>query len=324
VDFELSDDQVSLQAEVRRFLGDRMGHESRTSAASLPGAVDRRLWSELAELGVFGIHTPEDEGGVGLGMAEAVVVFEELGRVAVPGPVVATCLAAALGVPGAVGGRTVVGMVEAGGAAALVEHLDALDALLVVHEDRIERVDPPAGDSLPRPLDPLTPVSQVPALPEGDPVADGATTALTVRDGRLLTAAFQVGLGQAALELGTGYAGQRQQFGRTIGSFQAVKHMLADAAVDVDVARAAVHAAAVNIDEAGRGSETAGRSMSVDGARLVASNAARQATESCIQVHGGIGFTWELDAHLFLKRSLALDTALGSTHASVEAVAAAL
>lgn len=321
MDFELSDDQVALQSELRRFLTDRVDHEARTAIAAMPGAVDRKLWSALADMGVFGISLPEAEGGVGLGLAEAVIVFEELGRVALPGPCVATCLAASLGTAGAVSGDTVVGLVDAS-APVVVEHLDGLDRLLVVRDDRVEDVPPPAGALLPRPLDPLTPVSAVDTLPSGEVV--GTDPHHLVLGGRLLTAAFQVGLGQAAVDLGTEYAGQRQQFGKVIGGFQAVKHLLADAVVAIDVARAGVHAAAVAVDEAAAGADTSGRAMTVDGARLVASSAAQRATEACIQVHGGIGFTWELDAHLFLKRSLALDTTFGSVPASHDAVAATL
>lgn len=315
MDFVLSDDQLALQSELRRFLADRVDHDLRTAAAEQPGAVDRALWTELASMGVFGIHTPEDEGGVGLALAEATIVFEELGRVAAPGPAISTCLAATLGVDGAADGTTVVGLV--GADTLLIEHLEGLDALLMHHDGLVERVVPPAGRRLPRPLDPLTPVSQVEAMPSGDAISSEAD--VVIEQGKLLAAAFQVGLGQAAVDLGTTYAGQRQQFGKVIGSFQAVKHLLADAVVSVDIARAGVHAAAVALDEGGTG-----RVMSVDAARLVASRAAQRATEACIQVHGGIGFTWELDAHLYLKRSLALDTTFGAVHASHDAVAAHL
>ncbi len=221
---------------------------------------------------------------------------------------------------GAIDGTAVVGVVhaDATGGSAVVEHLAGLDRLLAVHPDRVELAAPPAGTPLPRPLDPLTPVSVVDALPAGDALATDVHH--LVQGGRLLTAAFQVGLGQAAVDMGAAYATERQQFGKVIGSFQAVKHLLADAVVAVDIARAGVHAAAVAIDEGA----TEGRSMSVDAARLVAADAAQLATETCIQVHGGIGFTWELDAHLLLKRSLALDTTFGGLDASFEAVAATL
>ncbi len=331
MDFLLSDDQLALQSELRRFLGARVDHDLRTAAADLPGAIDRSLWSELASMGVFGIHTPEDDGGVGLGLAEATIVFEELGRVATPGPTIATCLASTLGAEGAADGSAVVGLIRAD--TLLVEHLDGLDTLLVHHDGLVERVEKPEGALLPRPLDPLTPVSQVESIPAGDEISKAGER--VIRQGRLLAAAFQVGLGQVAVDLGTEYAGQRQQFNKVIGSFQAVKHLLADAVVGIDIARAGVHAAAVALDEAAAHDPTAeaagaaageatGRSMSVDAARLVASGAAQRACEACIQVHGGIGFTWELDAHLFLKRSLALDATFGTVHASNDAVAATL
>src|SRR5690606_2050613 len=127
-----------------------------------------------------------------------------------------------------------VGAVDAADSELVVEHLDALDHLLVVHAHRVQRVDPPDGSSLPRPLDPLTPVSVVEAVPEGEAVAVGDGAHDLVDAARLLTAAFQVGLAQAAVDLGTSYAGDRRQFGKVIGTFQAVKHLLADAAVAVD------------------------------------------------------------------------------------------
>ncbi len=125
----------------------------------------------------------------------------------------------------------------------------------------------------------------VPELPAGTAIGDAAVAVTIRREAALLAAAQQVGLGQAALDLAVAYAGERHQFGRPIGSFQALKHLLADAAVGIEVARAAVHAAAVTLDEDG---DVAGR-HSVEAARLVASEAARRATTTCIQVHGGIG-----------------------------------
>ncbi len=127
-----------------------------------------------------------------------------------------------------------------------------------------------------------------------------------------------MGLAGGALALATDHALGRVQFGRPIGSFQALKHLLADARVAVEVARAAVAAAGVEIDEGG----DAGRA--VDAARIVASRAADRATRTCIQVHGGMGFTWELDAHLFLKRALVLDVGVGSPDEAVESLAASL
>jgi alkylation response protein AidB-like acyl-CoA dehydrogenase len=352
VDFEPSDDQRAVQQELRRFLEARVTAEARmalaaqadTAAGAGAGAVDRELWQALGDLGVFGLRLGEDGGGVGLGLAEAVIVFEELGRVAAPGPLIATHLAAGL-VGGAAAGGTVVGLLPAGDASdtgdtgdavgadrpVLVEHLDGLDVLLVVGPGGVDRIAPAASvgaTPVERPVDPLTPVHLLDAVPAGERIA-GPDVARRLRaDGALLAAAMQVGLAEAAVGMGTAYAQQRHQFGRPIGSFQAVKHLLADAQVAVEIARAAVHAAAVTADDGSGGSGDAGDpragARAVPAARIVASRAAHRATTANIQVHGGMGYTWELDAHLFLKRSMVLDVALGPAEAAIDELAAAL
>jgi alkylation response protein AidB-like acyl-CoA dehydrogenase len=332
MDLEPTDDQAALAAELARFLADRVTPEARRAAAERPGAVDRDLWRALGELGTFSLTVPEAHGGVGLGMAEATLVFEELGRAAVPGPLIGTFLAAGLDVPVAAAagtGDAVVGLVPAG-RPAFVEHRAGLDALLVVGPDRVALAGPPdaaACRPVSRPLDPLTPVDVVDELPEGEPVGGAELADRLRRDAALLAAALQVGLAGGALALATDYALGRVQFGRPIGSFQALKHLLADARVAVEVARAAVAAAGVGIDEAGdarREADSVGAVQAVAAARIVASRAADRATRACIQVHGGIGFTWELDAHLFLKRALVLDVGVGSADDAVETLAATL
>jgi alkylation response protein AidB-like acyl-CoA dehydrogenase len=137
--------------------------------------------------------------------------------------------------------------------------------------------------------------------------------------GALLAAAVQVGLGQGALDLAVVHAGERQQFGRPIGSFQALKHLLADAHAGLEVARSAVWSAAVTLDEEGPDADRA-----VAAARVVAGAASVASGKTCVQVHGGMGYTWELDAHLYLKRALVLDVGPGSVDAAVDAVAATL
>jgi alkylation response protein AidB-like acyl-CoA dehydrogenase len=331
MDFEPSDDQVALQQELRRFLEARITPEARAAA------FDRSLWRSLGELGVFGLRLPEDAGGVGLGLAEAVIVFEELGRVATPGPLIASHLAAGL-VDGAAGGATVVGVLPAPGDAGpvLVEHLDVLDSLLVVGPDGVDLVAPaPAGTPVERPLDPLTPVHLLDAVPAGERIAGPAVAARLRAEGGLLAAAMQVGLAEAAVRMGTAYARERRQFDRPIGSFQAVKHLLADAQVGVEIARAAVHAAAVTADDvtggAGDGAsagddagDTGDPARALLAARIVASRAAHRATTANIQVHGGMGYTWELEAHLLLKRAMVLDVALAPAEAAVDELAATL
>jgi alkylation response protein AidB-like acyl-CoA dehydrogenase len=328
MDLEPTDDQVALQTGLRRLLAERVTPEARRAVMDRPGAVDRNLWRALGGMGIFAPTMPEEAGGIGLGLADATLVFEELGRFAVPGPLIGTFLAAGLAADGlevaqrAAAGEAVVGLTPSG-SPAFVEHLDALDALLVVGDGGVTVLEPPTGGRpVPRPLDPLTPVHVLDDLPVGQPLPGGAARAGQVRTAAgLLAAALQVGLAEGAVALATAYAGQRTQFGRVIGSFQAVKHLLADAQVGVEVARAAVRAAGVETDDAA-GSAAARRA--VDVARIVASRAADAATRACVQVHGGMGYTWELDAHLFLKRALVLDVGPGTPEEAIASLAAAL
>ena len=157
-------------------------------------------------------------------------------------------------------------------------------------------------------MDPLTPVWTLPQLPAGTPVAGPDIAAWWRRDGAVLTAALQVGAAAWATELAVEYAKQRRQFGRPIGGFQAVKHLCADMAVRAELARCAVHAAAVTVDQPDVGDA----SVAAAGAKLLADEAAMANGRSCIQVHGGMGFTWEVPAHLAYKRARVLATQFGT------------
>src|SRR5689334_1560185 len=169
MDFELSADQVALQDGVRSFCSGRFPIATVRSLEDR-GGVDPTLWGELAQLGVFALRRSEADGGVGLGWADAVLVFEELGRALVPGPLVWTHLAH--DVPGDHG---VVGGLDERDPYGVVEHLDALDRLLVVGDGGVRLVDASAVAAAPvgEHLDPLTPVSVVDsAVPEGEAVLD--------------------------------------------------------------------------------------------------------------------------------------------------------
>jgi alkylation response protein AidB-like acyl-CoA dehydrogenase len=310
MDFELSDDQVALVEGMRSLLQGRFPIETVRALEGSDG-VDRASWRELAETGVFSLVVPEADGGVGLGYADAVLVFEELGRALVPGPLVHTLVAACL-VEGAAAGDTVVGIVERPAwGPAIVEHLTALDVLLVLDGDGVASIDPVSLDAhrLHRPLDPLTPAWRVDLLPAGQIVAGAdAADALRLR-GAVLTSALQLGLAETSLELATAYAKERQQFGKVIGQFQAVKHMCADMVARVEVCRAAVYMAGVCIDDPEVGDPA--RAASV--ARVLANATSSDNGRDCVQVHGGMGYTWEVDAHLLLKRAWVLATAYGTS-----------
>jgi alkylation response protein AidB-like acyl-CoA dehydrogenase len=308
VDFELSDDEVALAEGVRRLCAGRFPLEDLRKAEGSTEVVDRSAWAALADAGVFALRADGDEG-LGLGLAEAAVVFEELGRALVPGPLVATHLAATFGiVPDAATGGAVVGVLptpSGGGAGSLapvlVEDLAMCDVLVAVDHAGVSVLDAAELEAVPiaRSIDPLTPLWWVERAPAGRRVGDGDLAARWRRDEDVLNASLLVGLAFAMLEMAVDYAKGREQFGRAIGSFQAVKHLCADMLVRAEVARAATHAAAVTADQpdVGDGERAAA------GAALLAAEAGLANGRSCIQVHGGMGFTWEVPAHLYVTRA---------------------
>jgi len=329
MDFEVSEFQTELADGIRRLCEGAFPLEAIRRTESTERVVDRAGWARLGEAGVFHLCLAEEAGGVGLGLAEAALVFEELGRALVPGPLVASHLAAGL-VDGADDGSVVVGLVErpvpgavgTGVLPVVVEHLADLDVLLVLSDAGVERLDPASlvATPLPRPMDPLTPVWSLAGLPAGEPVAGPEVAAWWRRDGAVLTGALQVGMAQWSCDLAVEYAKGRVQFGRPIGGFQAVKHLCADMVVRAEVARIAVQAAAVTVDQPDVGDPD----VAAAGAKLLADEAAVTNGRSCIQVHGGMGFTWEVPAHLAYKRARVLATQFGGDDALAEALADSL
>jgi len=319
VDFELTSDQEDLRDGLRKLLAGRFPMATVRSLIDA-GGVDRALWSELANSGVFSLRVPEAAGGVGLGCADAVIVFEELGRALVPGPVIATHLAITNGWCGG----DVVGLVEREPRPVLlVDHLTVLDELLVVDDDGVWKVAPGELDAtapLDAPLDPLTPLYVVPSLPQGEQVGDAGDAARLRVEGAVLASAMLLGIAGAVTERAVAYARERQQFDRPIGSFQAIKHILADMLTRAELARAAVYAAGVTLDQPSVGDPA--RAASV--AKIVASDTALANSKAAIQVHGGMGFTWEVDVHLFLKRAWVLETMFGTADEHCERMGALL
>ena len=313
MDLTLNDEQLALRSGVREYLAGRWTADRIRAAATEP-APGGEGWKELAELGVFGLIAPEAAGGTGLSLADAAIVLEELGAALVPGPVVASVLAAGL-VDGAAEGDAIVTMLDTATAVPVLEH-PGIATHVVTVDDAGLFLQPMAevtAAPVQTPLVPLTPVAVAAGghQPRGQRVGTAADAAAWRLRGAVLTAALQVGVARGGLDLAVRYAGERVQFGRVIGGFQAVKHLLAESLARVELARAAVLCAAVTADdpEAGDPAEAAAA------AKLLADDAATQGGRTCVQVHGGMGFTWEVLAHLYLKRAWVHETAFGTADA---------
>lgn len=309
MNFDLGPDEIALRDGIREVCTKRFPMER------VRQGFDRAMWAELGEAGVFSVRLPEDAGGVGLGMTEAAIVFQELGRSLIPGPLVGTHLAAGSVAGAATGGR-VVGIVT-DETEQLVEHFDALDEIVLL-DGGVRSIDRGElhGEEL-TPLDPLTPVWRVP-LPSGGADLDADPTRL-VDEARVLTAALLAGIAAETTERAVAYARERVQFDKPIGAFQAVKHICADMLVRAEVARASVDAAAVTLDE-----PDAEPAQMVAGAKLLAAEAAMANAKASIQVHGGMGFTWEVDAHLYLKRAAVLASHFGGVDRQADIIASRL
>lgn len=318
---DLDDEQRQLQEGVRRFCDARYPLEVSRSHAT--GGLDRRRWAELGELGVFSLTIAHTSGGLGMRQVEAAVVFEALGEALVPGPLIA-CHLAAEHDPEVAAGRRVAAVVDTTQSPLLVENLSGADVAFVVAHSGVTRVDPAdlTFEPLPQPFDPLTPVCSVTALAPGEPIGDAAQARQWRLRGSLLASAMLVGVAEAACQMGSAYAKVREQFNRPIGSFQALQHMLADTYARTEVARAAVYAAAAASDDPDASARTVERAVAV--ARVSGAQAAVNNTKTCVQVHGGMGFTWEADPHLLLKRAWALSCAFGSPDDAAETVASSL
>jgi len=300
MNFDLNDDQVALRDGIRSLV------EGRFPMDRVRGGFDRGAHAELAEAGVFSLRAD------GFSWADAAVVYEELGHGLVPGPLV-WCFGRE---------RITTGLDSTLAGSALVEFLRLADDVLMVADGQARVVpadDLRAGDAEEWPLDPLTPVWRT-----EQPVTGGAPLDSSVEDlaaqGALLTAAYCVGMADRLTEMAVAYALEREQFDRPIGSFQAVKHLCADMAVRAELARVVTHAAACVMDDP----ETGDLARALAGAKLLAGEAAVLNGRSATQVYGGMGFTWEVDVHLYLKRAWVLETHFGGVDHHADAVAATM
>jgi alkylation response protein AidB-like acyl-CoA dehydrogenase len=352
VNLDFSDEQKQLRDQVRRFLSEACPPEKVRAVLEGPESYDKALYRGLAEMGVLGAAIPEEYGGVGLGHLELCVVAEELGRALAPVPVsssiylAAECLVLAgseaqkqawlpkLAAGEAVGtlalhegqGRTTPASIAASvkggklsGVKSPVVDGAAADFAIVAAKEGGEislwLVDLKAKGVERSVLETIDPTREQARLAFTDVPAervggkgDGWNIVTQVLDRAAILMAFeQLGGADRALEMARDYALDRMAFGRPIGSFQAVKHILADMYVSATLARSNCYYGAWALV-----SGAAELPVAAATARVSATTAFQQCAKNNIQVHGGMGFTWAFDCHLYYRRSNALALALGS------------
>jgi alkylation response protein AidB-like acyl-CoA dehydrogenase len=333
----ISSEHRALAQTVADFLTD---HQSRAASRALLEAPSDALpafWAELGALGLLGLHIPEEHGGSGFGLAETLVVGEQMGRQLAPGPFVPTVITSALlavAAPddlrkrllpgladGSVIGAAALGgeVTRAGGAATgqagvvISGHL--ADVLLVPAGDDVLVIEKSGGGvqtDVPANLDQSRRAARISLDAAPATVLPGARRLLT-DIARAMFAAEAAGLAAETTEQAAGYAKVREQFGRPIATFQAVKHHCANMLVAAELGTAAAW-------DAGRAGLGGGDQLSFTAAiaAALAIPAAVANASLNIQVHGGIGFTWEHDAHLYVRRAAAIAAVLDTEQAAIE------
>jgi alkylation response protein AidB-like acyl-CoA dehydrogenase len=318
VRFAFSPDSLAFRDAVRALLKRECTPAMlRAAWASDDGRIPG-LWTKLIELGLPAVLAPEADGGMGMSELELVLPLEECGRAAVPGPVTET---AAVAVPllrdtqsrwlaRVVRGEASVAV--ALGGAPFVLAADTADVLLLQHGDHLYELERQAVRLAPQPsIDGARRLFRVEWTPSPSSLlAEGAAARDALQGARdggaVATAAELLGAGRQLVETAVAYAKTRHQFGKPIGSFQAVKHHLADAHVALEMAAPAVYRAAYSL--ARRDPE---RSVHASMAKALASEAALLAARKALQCHGAIGYAFENDLHLWMKRAWALASAWG-------------
>jgi alkylation response protein AidB-like acyl-CoA dehydrogenase len=322
MDFARTEEQQELAATLRSLLAKRGGSAEARAAIASEAGYDAALWETLCEqIGVAALAVPEEYDGVGATLDEAATALEETARSLAPLPLLASSIAtAALLLHGTDEQKAdLLPRIAAGATATVV-----LEPPLVL-EPGAEIVLVPSGDGLTvADTAPSTRRALDPGLRLGhlDVAAEPSQELLDIAAS--LATAAQVGTAQLALDLTVAYAKERQQFGRPIGSFQALKHAMADLLVLVEMSRsaswAATGAAAAYVSE-----PTVERAATLRQRAAVAQAYCSEATETVagemIQLHGGIAITWEHDAHLLFKRAHALGQLFGAAHVHRAAVA---
>jgi alkylation response protein AidB-like acyl-CoA dehydrogenase len=338
MNFSFTDDQLQFQASVRNYFTNEMTPERIRELWEREGGRCDELWGELVELGLPAFCVPEEQGGMGLSALDFVLIAQEAGYAGLTEPLVDTALVgvpllAALGDAHAelrdgwlarvAAGEARLAVAEPG--RTLVADAHVADLLLLAHGDEVHAV-PHAKVSLTRneSVDPSRQLFRVDWTPSAQTrVASGAQGralwAAAYDRAALGTAAQLLGLAKRMVDLAVDYSFERKQFGKPVGSFQAVKHLMANVAVQIEFAKGPLYHAAYAV--------AAGQALAevrVSHAKLACAEAALLAAKNAIQVHGAMGYTWEVDLHLFMKRAWALDKVWGDAAEHKARIRAAL
>jgi alkylation response protein AidB-like acyl-CoA dehydrogenase len=323
VDFSFSEEQQMSAGVVRDLLADRCTGADLRRLLADGAARDVGRWQAVCDMGLPGLMLPETAGGLGLSEIDLVLVAEACGYAGLPEPLVehagvAAPLLAAMAdhplvapwLPPAASGAVSVALGHP--ANPFVADADTAGVLLLAREDGLHLVEP-ATVRLTRhdSIDPFRRLFAVTfaasdATRIADPARAAPLLALALDRGALFAAAQGLGLAQRCVDMAAAYAKERVQFGKPIGANQAVKHHLATCQTRIEFARPVVHAAAAQI-----GSQDLHARARVSHAKLAALAAADLAARTAIQIHGAMGYSWEVDAHFYLKRTLALTGAWG-------------
>jgi alkylation response protein AidB-like acyl-CoA dehydrogenase len=353
MEFGLSESQRLLKDNARKFFAGECPMEEVRRLMETDTAYDEMLWAKITEQGYTGIIFPEEYGGVGLGKVELILLMEEAGRALLPGPFFSTVALAGVALNAMAapdqkkkylapicGGeaRSTIAMLEdtvswdvedvrmtsangeLTGEKLFVTDARVADFIIVVARDGVFVVDGKARGIGVEPMGTMDPTrklysvrfNRTPAEKLGN--AAGLTWALDIAATALV--AEMVGGMQRTLDLTVEYAKMRQQFGKPIGMFQAVQHQCADMYVETESARSAAYYAAWALEE-----KVSDAAVAVSIAKMYASDAGRTVGNRGTQVHGGMGFTWENDLHLYYRRAKASEVTLGDSTSHRERIA---
>ena len=309
MNFDFSDDEQAIKRTAKEFLASRFTLEKVRKLAE-SSSYDDAAWREMSELGWPGIFIDEEHGGQGLGSVELVILMEELGYALAPCPFFSGAAAGLVlqhagseeqrerWLPGIASGeaRAAVGL-SANGEAALVADADSAELILLLENGSGTLVERSAAEIEPvETIDATRRFGRVRAVSGGEPLGGDPGPA---RDRIAVALAAELtGVAQRALEMSVEYARERKQFGRPVGSYQAVSHRCAQMLLEVEGSRSATYYAGWIAD-----AEPETLPFAASMAKAYASDAGWSVTASALQVHGGIGFTWEHDLHFFLKRA---------------------